>query len=55
MWRDGLGILDILDILLNYLEIKLIERLLNPTNALWKDLMPCQLNLILHSTQALPF
>ena len=36
--RGGLDILDV-DIQLNYLKIKWIRRLLNPTNALWKDLM----------------
>ena len=36
--RGGLDILDV-DIQLNYLKIKWIRRLLNPTNALWKDLI----------------
>ena len=38
IWRGGLGILDI-DTQLNYIKIKWIQRLLNPTNALWKDIM----------------
>ena len=37
-WNGGLGILDI-DTQLNSLKTKWIQRLLNPTNALWKDLM----------------
>ena len=45
IWIGGLGILDI-DTQLNSLKIKLIQRLLNPTNAIWKDLI---LNLILSS------
>ena len=36
--KGGLGILDI-DIQLNSLKTKWIQRLLNPTNAFWKDLM----------------
>ena len=36
--RHYLDILDI-DTQLNFLKIKLIQKLLNPTNALWKDLM----------------
>ena len=35
IWRDGLGIFDI-DTQLNYV-IVMDQRLLNPTNALWKD------------------
>ena len=38
IWRGALGIFDI-DAQLNYIKIKWIQRLLNPTNALWKDLM----------------
>ena len=49
--------LDILDIgtQLNFLKIKLIQKLLNPTHALWKDLMLYSLNidLILNSSQGL--
>ena len=37
-WKGGLGILD-MGTQLNSLKIKWIQRLLNPTNALWKDLM----------------
>ena len=48
--RGGLGILDI-DTQLNC--IKWIQRLLNPTNVLWKDLMLYQLKLILNSDQDL--
>ena len=36
--RGGLGIFDI-DTQLNYIKVKLIQRLSNPTNAVWKDLM----------------
>ena len=52
--RHSLDILDI-DIQLNSLKIKLIQKLLNPTNALWKDLMLYWLNidLILNSNQGL--
>ena len=49
--------MDILDIntQLNFLNIKWIKRLLNPTNGLWKDLMLYRLNvdLILNSNQVL--
>ena len=38
IWRGGLGIFDI-DTQLNYIKVKLIQRLSNPTNAVWKDLM----------------
>ena len=53
--RCSLDILDI-DIQLNSLKIKLIQKLLNPTNALWKDHMLYRLNvdLILNSNQGLP-
>ena len=51
-WKGGLGILDI-DTQLNSLKIKWIQRLLHPTNALWKDLMLYHLNLILNSNQGL--
>ena len=43
----GLSILDI-ETQLNSLKIKWIQNLLNPTNALWKNLMLYQLNLILN-------
>ena len=43
----GLGILDI-ETQLNSLKIKWIQRLLNPTTALWKNLKLYQLNLILN-------
>ena len=39
IWRNGLGIFDI-GTQLNYIiKIKCIQRLLNLTNALWKDIM----------------
>ena len=38
---------------LNCIKIKWIQRLLNPTNVLWKDLMLYQLKLILNSDQGL--
>ena len=50
--KGGLGILDI-DTQLNSLNIKWIQKLLVPTNALWKDLMLYRLNLILNSNQGL--
>ena len=52
--RHSLDILDI-DTQLNSLKIKLIQKLLNPTNALWKGLMLYWLNidLILNSYQGL--
>ena len=43
----GLSILDI-ETQLNSLKIKWIQNLLNPTNALWKNLMLYQLNLLLN-------
>ena len=52
IWMIGLGILDI-ETQLNSLKIKWIQRLLNPTNALWKNLMLYQLNLILNYNQEL--
>ena len=52
IWIGRLGILDI-KTQLNSLKIKFIQRLLNPTNALWKDLMQYRLNLILNPNQAL--
>ena len=52
IWKGGLGISDI-DTQLNSLKIKEIQRLFNPTNALWKDLMLYRLNLILNSNQGL--
>ena len=52
--RHSLDILDI-DTQLNSPKIKLIQKLLNPTNALWKDLMLYWLNidLILKSNHVL--
>ena len=50
IWMIGLGILDI-ETQLNSLKIKWIQRLLNPINALWKNLMLYQLNLILNYNQ----
>ena len=50
IWTTGLGISDT-ETQLKYLEIKWIQRLLNPTNALWKDLMLYQLNLIPYYNQ----
>ena len=49
-----MDILDI-DIQLSFLKLKWIQRLLNLTNALWKDLMLYRLNidLILNSNQVL--
>ena len=52
IWTIGVGILDI-ETQLNSLKIKWIQRLLNPTNALWKNLMLYQLNLILNYNQEL--
>ena len=52
IWRRGLTIFDIAT-QLNSLKIKWTQRLLNPTNALWKDLMLYRLNLILSSNQGL--
>ena len=50
IWRSGLSILEI-DTQLNSIKIKWIQRLLNPTNALWKDLILYQLlNAWLHFT-----
>ena len=37
-WKGGQGILNT-KTQLNFLKTKWIQRLLNPTNALWKDLM----------------
>ena len=51
-WRGGLGISH-KDTQLNSLKIKWIQRLLNLTNALWKDLILYRLNLILNSNQSL--
>ena len=51
-WKGRIGILDI-DIQLNSLKTKWIQKLLNPTNALWKDLMLYWSNLILNSNQVL--
>ena len=52
IWMIGLGILDI-ETQLNSLKIKWIQRLLNPTNTLWKNIMLHQLNLILNYNQEL--
>ena len=52
IWRSGLGFLD-KDTQLNSLKRKWIQRLLNPTNALWKELMLYRLKLILDSKQGL--
>ena len=46
IWTIGLDILDI-ETQLNSFKIKWIQKLLNPINALWKNLMLYQLNLIL--------
>ena len=46
IWTIGLDILDI-KTQLNSFKIKWIQKLLNPINALWKNLMLYQLNLIL--------
>ena len=40
---------------LNSLKMKCIQRLLNPTNAFWKNLMLYQLNLILNLIKNWPF
>ena len=50
--KCGLGILDV-DTQLNSLELLWIQRLLNPTNALWKGLMLYWLNLKNNSNQGL--
>ena len=50
IWTTGLGVLDI-TIQLNSLKMKWIQRLLNATNAIWKNLMLYQLNLILNYNQ----
>ena len=42
-----------IDTQLNSLDIKWIQRLLNTINALWKNLLLFQLNLILNSNQGL--
>ena len=42
-----------LDAQLNYIKIKSIQKLLNASNALWKDLMLYWLKLILNSNQGL--
>ena len=52
IWMIGLGILDT-ETQLNSLKIKWIQRLLNPTNSLWKNPMLYQLNLILNCNQEL--
>ena len=50
--KSGLGILDT-DTKLNFLRIQWIQKLINLTNALWKDLMLYRLNLILNYNQGL--
>ena len=52
IWKGRIGFLDI-DTKLNSLKVKWIQRLLNTTNALSKDLMLYPLNLILDSNQGL--
>ena len=52
IWTIGLGISDI-ETKLKSLEIKWTQRLSNSTNALWKNLMLYQLNLILTYNQGL--
>ena len=52
IWTIGLRILGI-EAQLNSLEIKWIQMLLNPTNALRKNLMLYQLKLILNYNQGL--
>ena len=52
IWSGGLDILDI-DTNLISRKIKWIQRLLNPTNTLWKFLVLFRLNLILNSNQDL--
>ena len=52
IWISGPGILDI-DTLFNCLKTKWIQRFLNPTNDLWKNLMLYQYNLILIYNQGL--
>ena len=52
IWKGWLGILN-LDTQLNSLKVKWIQRLLHPTNALWKDLMLLRLNSILNSNYGL--
>ena len=50
IWNIGLGILGV-DIQIKLLQI---QSLINPTNALWKDLILHRLNLILNSNHS-PF
>ena len=52
IWTSGVDILDI-ETQLNSLKMKRIQRLLNPTNALWKNLTLYQLNLVLNYNQSL--
>ena len=52
IWTSGVDILDI-ETQLNSLKMKRIQRLLNPTNALWKNLTPYQFNLVLNYNQSL--
>ena len=51
-WKGWLGILNIYSHL-NSIKTKWIHRLLNPTNAFWKDLMLYWLNLIFNSNHYL--
>ena len=51
---SGLRLLDI-ETQLNSLKIKWIQRLLNPNNALWKNLMLYLFNVILNYKQGLAF
>ena len=51
-FEEWIGILDI-EAQLNSLKSKCIQRLLNITNVLWKDLMLYRLNLTLNSNQGL--
>ena len=52
IWKGRLGTLDI-DTQLNSLKTKWIKRLLQSSNALWKNLMLYRLNLSLNSNQGL--
>ena len=53
IWSGGLGIID-MSTQSNSRKIIWIERLLNSTTALWKNLMLYRLNLILNSNLGLP-
>ena len=54
IWRDKLAILE-RKTQSNYIKIKLIQRLLNPTNDLWKYLILYWLKLVLNFDQGRPF